>query len=112
MPTARDAPADDALADAERFGLTSETRAALEAGLNEGETGVWAQNVPAVAAFLAVQTQWRILAGPTGMAWLGLDYGGVASGLAGQGIAVTPELWADLRMIEAGVVARMNEGGR
>ena len=70
------------------------------------------QNVPAVSAFLAVQTQWRLIAGPSGLAWLGLDYGGVATGLAAEAVEVTPALWADLRVIEAGVVARMNGGAR
>ncbi len=98
------------MVDAARFGIDEESRAALKAGLDDGHEGVWPQNVAAVQAFLAVQTQWRILAGATGLAWLGLDYGAVTAGLAAAGIAVTPALWTELRVIEAGVVARMNGG--
>ncbi len=59
-----------------------------------------------------MQTQWRLVAGASGLAWLGLDYAGAAAGLAAAGVAVTPALWADLRVMEAAVVARMNGGAR
>ncbi|MCI5075548.1 DUF1799 domain-containing protein [Oricola sp.] len=35
---------------------------------------VMAENWPIVRAFLALETQWRITAGPGGVIWSGLDY--------------------------------------
>lgn len=67
----------------------------------------------AARAFLAVQTQWRVAG--QGQA-VGLDYAGVAAGLAAEGIALEPADWRDLRAIEAGAVAELNaraqSGGR
>lgn len=37
--------------------------------------GVWPENYRAVRLFYALGTQWRVLAGPTAVIWLGLDYG-------------------------------------
>ncbi len=42
------------------------------------------------------------------MYWQGLVYSDVAAGLVGHGIVATPELWADLRMIEAAARNRLN----
>jgi hypothetical protein len=44
-----------------------------------------------------------------GVAVTGLDYAGARAGLDLAGIAMTPTLWADLRQIEHGAVAAMNE---
>lgn len=83
----------------------------------EAERGavVWADCLAAAQAFLAVQTQWRVAA--SGAA-VGLDYAGVAAGLAAEGLALDAPGWRDLRAIEAGAVAEMMralraaEGGR
>ncbi len=40
--------------------------------------------------------------------WQGLDYAGVAAGLVGTGIAATPALWGDLRIIEAAARNALN----
>ena len=73
---------------------------------------VWPENWEALCAFLAVSTQWRIVALMTQLNgqtyYQGLDYAGVAAGLAGAGIAATPELWADLRVIEAAARNALN----
>lgn len=103
---------DDALADAVRFGIDDDVHAALRARLEDGHEGVWSRNAAAVVAFLTIQTQWRILAGAGGVAWLGLDYAAARVGLEAGGIEVTPALWGDLRVIEAAVVSRMNGGVR
>ena len=39
--------------------------------------GVWAVNWESFRAFLACQTQWRIVAGLAGSFWTGLDYAAV-----------------------------------
>jgi len=74
---------------------------------------VWADNWDTVLAFLAVATQWRIAANGGGLEpvrhyWIGLDYAGVAAGLAGHGIAGTPDLWAGLRVMEAAARNALN----
>lgn len=61
---------------------------------------VWPELAPAVEAFLAVSTQWRTTAGMSGLIVIGLDYVGARFGLRAAGIRVTPELWADLQVME------------
>lgn len=39
----------------------------------------------------------------------GLDYGAAESGLKLAGIAITPDLWAAVRVIEVGVLESLNE---
>ena len=77
----------------------------------EGAGGGWGENVAALGAFLAIQTQWRCVMGPSGqMITTGLDYSGAKVGLKLAGIKMTPDLWADVRVIETGARAAMNEG--
>lgn len=99
---------DDALADARAIGIDLRPE---DLSL-ERSTGVWAENVPAVTAFLAVATQWRVAAGATGLLVTGLDYGGARAGIEALGIAITPRLWGDLQVIEAGALAEMNRQRR
>lgn len=71
--------------------------------------GLWESHVDAFGAFLSVSRQWRTVGGGWGgVSWLGLDYAAVRSGLDLAGIEVTPELWGQLREIEAGALAVMN----
>jgi hypothetical protein len=44
-----------------------------------------------------------------GTGWLGLDYSAVQAGLAFAGITVTPEIWADFQLIEAGALDELNK---
>lgn len=60
------------------------------------------ENWEALNAFLSVGTQWA--RGGIGDV-TGLDYTRVRDGLEMAGIAVTPELWQKLRVIESGVLA-------
>lgn len=46
--------------------------------------------------------------GPSQVYWLGLDYGAVAAAWAGDGIAQTPALWSDLRVMEAAARNALN----
>ena len=63
----------------------------------------------AARAFLAVDTQWRVASGGYGMAVIGLDYTAVRIGLRAAGIRIDPDIWRDLRLIEAGAIEAMNE---
>ena len=52
-------------------------------------------------AFCAIFSQWRIVALASGrMFYSGLDYAGTRAGLEEAGIAVTPQLWAGIRIME------------
>ncbi|MEQ1499430.1 MAG: DUF1799 domain-containing protein [Novosphingobium sp.] len=85
------------------MGAPDEVIASLKEGGKGDDFEVWAENWDAVCAFLFVATQWRAIAqGMDGRVyWQGLDYSAVAAGLAGAGIAATPALWNDLRVMEA-----------
>jgi hypothetical protein len=73
--------------------------------------GLWESNVPAVTAFLCIDSQFRMTGLASGGVLVsGLDYSGARAGLALAGIAVTPDLWADIQVIEAGAVGEMNRG--
>lgn len=77
------------------------------------ETGVWPQNSHAMRAFLAVCSQWRMVALASGaVLYAGLDYSGAQAGLALAGIEASPELWAEVRVIEAGALGQLNRRGR
>lgn len=52
-------------------------------------------------AFCAVFSQWRIVALASGrMYYSGLDYAGARAGLDAAETAVTPQLWAGIRIME------------
>jgi len=92
----------DALEDAARFGV-----ALLPSDLPAEPTlGVWPDNRAAVEAWLCVDTQLRL--SPVS-ALLGLDYAGARAGLDALGVDVTPELWRDILLIEAGARREWNE---
>ena len=63
-------------------------------------------------AFLAVATQWRVVSGAAGLVVTGLDYAGARAGMKGMGIEITPSLWGDVRIIEAGALQEMNRARR
>lgn len=61
-------------------------------------------------AFLAICNQWRTMpAGLGGVRVIGLDYGAARAGLEMSGIVVSPDLWAELQVIEGAAVAAMRE---
>lgn len=71
--------------------------------------GVWPENVPAVEAYVAVSSQWEVIARADGSERvIGLRYGDATVGLRNAGIEVTPALWTDLQMVEIGARAAMN----
>jgi hypothetical protein len=90
--------------DALRFGIDP-------ALLDEADTqdGIWPENLPAVLAFLAINTQWRAIALADGRShFIGLDYSAAAAGLGFAGLTVTPALWADVQAVEAGALTALN----
>lgn len=87
--------------------------AQIEAESREEEFEVWPDNWATVEAFLFVSTQWRVIERGGGMApaqtyWIGLDYAGVAAGLAGAEIATSADLWRGLRVMEAAARNTLN----
>lgn len=63
----------------------------------------------AVAAFLAVDTQWNKLLAGDRLVATGLDYAGVAAALGLMGLSATPGLFADLQVMEREALAAMAE---
>lgn len=92
--------------DAAFFGLV------VEAGEPEEFEGLWPDHEPAWRAFAAVSGQWRTQAlsslGGAAMIWLGLDYTAARAGLEMAGIDITPDLWAEVRIIEAAAAEELN----
>ncbi len=95
----------EVLEDAEFWGidLTEEDLAP------DASKGIWVESWPALKAFLSICTQWRMVAdfneGPRAV---GLDYTAAEVGLRLAGIEMTPELWADVKLIEFGARSAMN----
>ena len=88
---------------------------AVEGKVPRGEAAfeVMRANAEAIEAWLACDTQWRCLAGPTGaLLWLGLDYGAVDVVLRRGKWADPDRLFADLQMMEGTALGEMNKGDR
>lgn len=72
--------------------------------------GVWPGHATAARAFVAIASQMRQVIGPAGGCVVGLDYAGAKAGLELAAIAITPDDWARVRIIEAEAVKAMNGG--
>lgn len=60
-------------------------------------------------AWLAVCTQWNTVSMANGQVlWHGLRYGDAGESLDRAGITLTPEQWANLRMMERVAAAALN----
>lgn len=59
---------------------------------------VFTPNWDSVTAFLACETQWRVIAGPSGLIWTGFDYAGADVVLRRFEFANT--IFADLQVME------------
>lgn len=69
--------------------------------------------MPALRAFLAIATQWRVIApAGGGVFYLGLDYQGARAGIELAGMSVTPDLWSDVQLIEQGACSALNRMNR
>lgn len=92
-----------ALDDAQLWGIDPEAL-----GLTRSEEeGVWERHASALHAFVAVDTQWRIVMGEKAY-WVGLDYAAVKAGLDLAGLSLTPGEWSDVQMIEKGALEALN----
>jgi len=89
--------------DAEAWGIPVE--ALPDEDLAEG---VWPENVAAVEVFLAVAGQWRTVWNGEATRYIGLDYAAVRAGLALSRTKMTPDLWEQVRLVEAGARAALN----
>ena len=92
------------------WGIPAEALAGL-AEEEDGEAGLWPENEAAVLAFLGVASQFRCAPLGDGLHWLGLDYQGARAGWQLAGEEITPDLWTQVQLIEAGALAALN-GGR
>lgn len=79
------------------MGGAPEQMGALPAA-DEDAIEVWGSNWDAVSAFLAVETQWQILAGFSGAVWLGINYAGADVVFRRRNI--TDEQFEDIREME------------
>ncbi|AUG53940.1 DUF1799 domain-containing protein [Thalassospira marina] len=70
------------------------------------EFAVRPENWPAVELFLVAATQWRLA---TNGAPYGLDYAGVELAARWAELKITPELFADLRIMEQAAIAKFAE---
>ncbi|MCB1463263.1 MAG: DUF1799 domain-containing protein [Nitratireductor sp.] len=108
------APDDDALADARRMNMPEEMIARLRARLSRLEvgggtfSGVWPDNVPAVEAFLAAASQWRVAANGFAAHYVGLDYAGAAIAWAAVGIEMSASLFRRMTLVEHGAAEALN----
>lgn len=100
-----EAAQDDLAEDLAFFGLEPEGWADQPALT---ETGIWAEHELAWEAWCAVSGQWRTTALSTleaaRIVWHGLDYTAAKAGFDLAGIEVTPDLWDEVRVIEAGAI--------
>lgn len=59
---------------------------------------------------MRIQTQWVVAGiGMAGLLTIGLNYANAKAGLELAGIDVTPDLWDDILVIEAGALPALNE---
>jgi hypothetical protein len=65
-------------------------------------------NWRAVTAFLALETQWRVVAGPTGLIWCGLDYAAAAAVFRGRNRRAWQRLLGELKVMEAAALEVLN----
>lgn len=85
--------------------------AELQASVDQEEAlfGIWPENWDIVNAFLAVSTQWRAVPlADHRVYFMGLDYTAVQAGFAWSQIALDPEQWAGLRLMERAARDAMN----
>lgn len=80
----------------------------IEAGeTTDDDVGIMPANWESFLAFVACQTQWRLAAGLGGLIWQGLDY--LACQPVLSDIKASPNVFADLRHMEAAALPILNE---
>lgn len=91
--------------DSDALGLPDDESAAAVEQVEDELFGVWPENDKALHAFLVCRRQWRV--GPMGGV-LGLDYAGIESLLRMNRIEISPELLADLDVMEGAAMDVLN----
>ncbi|GGB55037.1 hypothetical protein GCM10011316_28900 [Roseibium aquae] len=66
------------------------------------------ENWRAVTAFLALETQWRVVAGPVGLIWCGLDYAAAAAAVRGRNRRAWQRLLGELKVMESAALEVLN----
>lgn len=69
----------------------------------------WPEHWDALQVFLACGTQWRTIAGMSGVIYQGLDYGAVESVIRLRGIAEPWEVFEQVGQIERGALEVIND---
>lgn len=100
-------PADDEFArDLDFWGLPREAAGDPDGG------EIWSEHLVAWHAWCAVSGQWRVVPvvgfESSRMIWQGLDYSAARAGFELAGIKMTPDLWDEVRTIEAGAAEELN----
>lgn len=94
------------------FGAPEDVRAQLAEEAVADEFVLYEDNVEIDRAFRALSTQWRVVVGPVGALWLGLDYGSVPAVL--DLLDVPPErraeVFSGVRLMEAAALPVLNGG--
>lgn len=97
----------EAARDADAMGLPAAIVADL-AAIEPAGFKVWSRNMPIVAAFLAVATQWSAIGTQAGIFWMGLDYVRAKAGLEFAEITLDRRQWAELRVMELAARSALN----
>ena len=78
------------------------------------QTEIWSEHLEAWSAWCAISGQWRTAPVSTmeraKVIYIGIDYTAARHGLDLAGIGVSPEIWDEVRSIEAGAIEELNRG--
>jgi hypothetical protein len=94
------------------FGIDAQASKDLEA-IEPEDFLVWPDNWPVLQVFMAMQTQWRMIAGMGGVMYQGIDYGAFTPAvLRGLGVTMAgwPEIFNGLRVMERAALTELNSG--
>ena len=69
---------------------------------------VWRVNWKTVTSFVTLETQWRVVAGNSGLIWLGLDYGAAAAAFRSRNFQAWQRLLSELRIMEHAALEVLN----
>lgn len=86
---------------AAQFAAMGVLTAPAQPGFRPDHFEVMRANADSLAAWLAVETQWRLAAGMGGIVWLGLDYSAVDIALCRLKFDDPDAVFADLQIMEA-----------
>lgn len=82
---------------------------ASDPGPETDQIEIMAQAVASFRIWKAVETQWRVIAGPGGIAWNGIDYVALDVVLRRTRIENPDDVFADIMMMEAEALAAFSE---